>query len=88
MKPEMNDPIRIPTFAESIKVVFSTNAKFAMKIDMVNPTPARKAMPSICLKFTPSGNSVNLNFTLKKDINVIPIKFPITKQIAMLVISG
>ena len=46
-KPEMNDPMRIPTFAELIKVMFSANARFAMKMDIVNPTPPKKAVPSI-----------------------------------------
>ena len=59
-----------------------------MKIDIVNPTPAKNPIPNICLKFTPSGNSSNFNFTPKKDANVTPIKFPTTKQITIFDIQG
>jgi len=44
VKPEMNDPTRIPIFAESIRVAFSTNARFVMKMDIVNPTPPKRAI--------------------------------------------
>jgi hypothetical protein len=38
----------MPILAESIKTRFSVNAKLAMNIDMVKPTPAKIDIPTIC----------------------------------------
>ena len=57
-------------------------------MDMVKPIPAIKAMPKICLKLTPEGNSVILNFTLKYEKSATPANFPANKPVATLIIKA
>jgi len=75
--PDNKDATRIINLALFITVTLS-KANNVMKIDIVNPIPAKKPTPIIFFQFKSSGNCVILNFTIKKVNNTMPNGFPIT----------
>lgn len=81
--PAINDPIRIPIFAEFVSKGLSANARFEIKIDIVNPTPARNAIPKMCATDIPLGSSANLSLTPKNVNRGIPINFPRNRPAAI-----
>lgn len=83
-----NEPIRMPIFAESKYKGFSTKAKLAMKIDIVNPIPPKKETPIICLELISKGMSINFNFFDKKIMAEIPKLLPITNPTVMLIANA
>ena len=59
----------------------SANDNLDMKIDIVNPIPAIKAIPIICLKLLSCGNEAIPSFTPKYANKKMPNPFPKTKPI-------
>lgn len=78
---EIIEPIKIPILAESIYNGLSTKAKLPIKIDRVNPIPAKKAKPTMCCGLRSLGISIILSLWARKTMVVIPTPFPITRHI-------
>ncbi len=81
VRPEISDPAIMPILAEFITSGFPAKARFAIKIDIVKPTPARKAMPVSCKWLTPKGISVSRIFRPSQVKNNMPIDFPANRLI-------
>ena len=81
----INDPIKMPTFAESILAVSPENAKPAIKIDMVKPIPAKNETPKMCQVEISEGMVISFIFFAKSTNDVIPMLFPMTKLTTMAV---
>ena len=73
--PDTIDPARIPTLAESSKLVPS-KASVAMNSDIVKPMPPSQAHPCNAVQLTPSGSEANRNRTAANAAQVIPSGFP------------
>ena len=69
------DPPRIPTFAESSRLV-PGNASVAMKRDIVNPMPPNQAHPCSAVHVTPAGSAARFKRTAVHAAAVIPKGFP------------
>ena len=73
----MNEPIRIAIFELTI-IASSVYASNVMKIDIVNPIPARKPVALIIFQLTFSGKADTFNLTARYEKNTIPQGLPIT----------
>lgn len=59
-----------------------------MKSDIVNPTPANKAMPNTCFQFTLWGRLAIFNLTNNHVKNMIPTSFPIINPLNIPILIG
>lgn len=62
---------------EAIIISILLNAKFVIKIDIVNPIPAKQAVPNINRQFKSSGSKPIPILTAKKEKIKMPKGFPI-----------
>ena len=72
----MSDAKRIAMFEAFIVSPFPTNARLAMKIDIVNPIPPRIPAPTICPQFKSDGKRHRPIATARKHNNVTPNGLP------------
>ena len=78
---------KIAAMVEAIKIINlaslmycgSRNANIEMKMDIVNPIPAKIPTPNTRLKLTAVGSSLKPVFTAIKVAKSIPTGFPTTK---------
>ena len=59
----------------------SLNARFVIKMDIVNPIPAKQAVPKRKCQFNPLDSIPTPNFTAKYEKKKMPIGLPKTKPI-------
>ena len=81
--PAIREAIRIAIFEAFVVSIFPINARLAMKIDIVNPTPPRIPAPEICRQFKSDGKRHMPLATATKHRSVTPKGLPRIKPAMM-----